>query len=103
MATRQQIKESGMVNLVTIQLEEVIQGEVDKVHLRKRMIKSGVSANLDLEKDKWRSLVVMLNMEEQGAHNIIEETLQKELSSENKSIPLSFPKKCIKRARLSNG
>jgi len=101
-ATRLQIKESGMVDLATIQSAEVTQGEVDEVHLRKRTIKPGVSVNLDIEKDKRRPLVAMLNAEQQRAHDIIEETLQKELSGENESMPLSFPKKCIERVRLSN-
>ena len=110
MATREQFKERGIVDLATIRPAEVAPMEADKVHPRKTTIKPGNVVNVGADKNKQRPLVAILNAEQRRAHDIIEETLRKELSGENSTlIPLPFffsfflkkKRHCDKKAMLT--
>ena len=90
-ATRRQIKESGIVDLATIQPAE-IQSEVGKKHPKNNTIKPRVATNME---ERQRPLVAMLNTEQRRAHNIIEETLQKEISGDTSLLPKILGKRLI--------
>jgi len=77
-ATRQQIKEDGIVNFATIRQPTVAQKGLVEVHPRKNVVEPSVDTNTD--KIEQRLLVGKLNKEQRRAHDIIEETLKKEIS-----------------------